>query len=249
MKEFIYDNTFEGLLTAIFYAYPNKENSIITKINNYTPNLLNHVCSIKTENDKFNRVYNSINEKLNSTVLRNIYYLFLSEIHDSDSLALNYLKLCYKYGTDINLAKNNDIIIAVDKYCRRVSLEAHRFTGFVRFKEVSPLTFYAAIEPDHNILPLIIKHFTKRFSDQNFIIHDSKRETAIFYNKKTSIIADFTKEQAFAFTSSNNDTKFESLWKTFYESTTIKERENHRLRNQYMPKRYWNNLIEIKKGL
>lgn len=249
MKEFIYDNTFEGLLTAVFYAYPNKDNCIITKSINYIPSLLNDIYEIETEEDKFNRVYNSINEKLNSKVLKNVYYLYLSEIPNFESIILSYLKLCYKYGVDINLAKNNDIIIDVDKYCRKVSLEAHRFTGFVRFKEVAHLTFYASIEPDHNILPLILNHFTKRFSDQNFIIHDLKREIAIVYNRESSIITNFSKEDAIIFTSSNDDFKFQSLWKTFYNSTNIEERKNLRLRNRSMPKRYWKNLIEIKKGL
>ena len=159
MKEFVYDNSFEGLFTAIFYAYTEKD-SIITKNKDYLPSL----------------------------VLIKIYHLYLSDIKETDTLVLNYLKLCYSYGASINLAKNNDIIILVNKYSRRVTYEAHRFTGFVRFKEITPLNFYASIEPDHNILPLLINHFTKRFSDQNFIIQDLKRNTAIIYNKKNVTI-------------------------------------------------------------
>ncbi|MBE6050471.1 MAG: DNA metabolism protein [Clostridium sp.] len=245
MKEFIYDGTFEGLFTAIFYAYSSKEDIIITKSKDYVPSLFNDITTIKTETDKFDRVYKSIKEKLNSHILKNIYYLYLSELDNSDTLALKYLKLCYKFGIDINLAKNNDIIITVDRYYRKVSLEAHRFTGFVRFKEVAPLTFYASIEPDHNILPIILNHFTKRFSDQNFIIHDLKRNIAIIYNKSNSTIAEFTNKDAEIFINSNNDIEFEQLWKTFYNSVNIDERKNLRLRNQYMPKRYWNHLIEI----
>lgn len=246
MKEYIYDNTFEGLLTAIFYAYGCKEDCIITKSKDYIASFLNEVSDISTEYDKFNRVYNSIVEKLNDEVLTNVYYLYLSDIPDSDSLALKYLKLCYKYGINVNLAKNNDIIILVDKYIRRVTLEAHRFTGFVRFKEIAPLSFYASIEPDHNILPIILNHFTERFSDQNFIIHDLKRELAIVYNKKSAIITDFKKEDSKVFTSSLADDEFEALWKTFYNSVNIKERKNHRLRNLFMPRRYWTHLTELK---
>lgn len=246
MKEYIYDNTFEGLLTAIFYAYGCKEDCTITKSRDYIPSFLNEVSHILTEYDKFNRVYNSILEKLNDEVLKSVYYLYLSDILGSDSVALKYLKLCYKYGVNVNLAKNNHIIILVDKYTRRVGLEAHRFTGFVRFKEIAPLSFYASIEPDHNILPIILNHFTERFSDQNFIIHDLKRELAIMYNKKSAIIADFKKEDSKVFTSSLADDEFEALWKTFYNSVNIEERKNHRLRNLFMPKRYWTHLTELK---
>lgn len=246
LKEYIYDNTFEGLLTAIFYAYGCKEDCIITKSRDYISSFLNEVSDISTEYDKFDRVYKSIIEKLNREILTNVYYLYLSDIPSSDSLVLRYLKLCYKHGANINLAKNNDIIILVDKYTRRVAGEAHRFTGFVRFKEMAPLSFYSSIEPDHNILPLILNHFTRRFSDQNFIIHDLKRELAIIYNKKSAIITDLKKEDSKVFTSSTAQDEFEALWKTFYNSVNIKERKNHRLRNRSMPKRYWAHLTELR---
>lgn len=245
MKEFIYDNTFEGFFTAIFYAYSCKEDRIITKSRDYVPSFLNEVIDTPTEYDKFDRVYKSILEKLNNEILRNVYYLYLSDIPGSDCLVLRYIKLCYKYGVKINLAKNNDIIILVDKYTKRVTGEAHRFNGFVRFKEISTLSYYASIEPDHNILPLILDHFTARFSDQNFIIHDLKREIAIIYNKDSAIITGFKKEDAKVF-SSSPEGKFEGLWKTFYNSVNIKERENLKLRNRSMPRRYWAYLTELK---
>lgn len=245
MIEFIYDGSFEGLFTSIFYAYPCKEECSIKKQNEYIPSLINETKEITTEDDKFKRVYNSIIQKLDTHVLKNIYYLYLSEISGVEDIILNYLKLCYKYGVSINLAKNNDTIILVDKYYRRVSLEAHRFTGFVRFKEIAPLSFYASIEPVHNILPILISHFTKRFSDQNFIIHDLKRESAIMYDKKNAIITDLTKAEGYLFSNLNNDITFENLWKIFYDSINIEERKNHKLRAQHMPKRYWNHLTEL----
>ncbi|URS74471.1 DUF4130 domain-containing protein [Clostridium autoethanogenum] len=52
------------------------------------------------------------------------------------------------YGTNINLAKNNDIIILVDKYTRKVTSETHNFNGFVRFKYAS----YVYISNFHQFL-------------------------------------------------------------------------------------------------
>lgn len=245
MIEFLYDGSLEGLFTAIFYAYPCKDYCTINKLENHIPSLLKEIKEITTESDKFKRVYNSIIQKLNGKVLNNVYYLYLSEIDGVENIILDYLKLCYKYGTNINLAKNNDTIILVDKYYKKVAQEAHMFTGFVRFKEIAPLSFYAQIEPVYNILPIILNHFTLRFSDQNFIIHDLKREKAIMYNKESSIITDLSKDEGYLLSNLNNDENFESLWKTFYKSVNIKERENSKLRNQHMPKRYWNHLTEI----
>ncbi len=246
MKDFLYDGSFEGLLTCIFYGYSSKEELKITYKHSYVPSLITEPIEMKTEEDKFKRVYESIENKLSSNTLRNVYYLYLSEVSGVEDLILRYVKLCYKYGDKINLAKNNDIIILVDKYCKRVTYESHRFTGFVRFKEVGPLTFYAPIEPDHNILPLLSSHFTRRFSDQHFIIHDLKREIALMYNTKDVTITPLSIEKGEELTASSLNDNFEELWKQFYKSVNIVERENPRCQKRMMPVRYWKHLTEMK---
>lgn len=245
MKQFLYDGSFEGFLTAIFYAYSEKEDSHIVKCKDYIPNLIFESVQLETELDKFQRVYKSIETKLSSYILRNVYYLYLSEIPNCEDLALSYLKLCYQYGIDINLAKNNHIISSVDTLCRKVSHEAHRFTGFVRFHEISHLCFYAQIEPNHCILPLIEKHFTTRFSDQSFIIHDLKREIALIYDQSTSYFKKLTYNENNLFKSYKNNDAFEALFKTFYDSVTIPERVNPKLQKTFVPTRYWKHLAEM----
>ena len=245
IKELIYDGSFEGLFTSIFYAYSIKDKVIITNKKNYIPNMLNQITYVKTEIDKYTRVYKSIKKKLNNTVLKNIYLTYLSEIDSCENTILKYLKLCYKFGPSINLAKNNSTIILIDKYCQKVNIEAERFMQFVRFKEIAPLSFYSKIEPDYNILPLIIDHFTERFSDQNFIIHDLNREIALVYDKKSSFITHLSKDKSKEILSLNKDNTFENLFKIFYKSTTIKERINLKCRDNFMPRRYHKNLTEL----
>ena len=109
------------LLTCIFYCYSSKTEVKITKTKNYLPNLISSPIEIVTEIDKFNRVYSSIRDKLSYTTLKTIYYLYLSDVNNIETLIYKYIKLCYNYGNNINLAKNNEIISLVDKYYRKVS--------------------------------------------------------------------------------------------------------------------------------
>ncbi|GAA0682345.1 TIGR03915 family putative DNA repair protein [Clostridium cadaveris] len=246
IKTLIFDASFEGFLTAIYDSfYLRTMNVEIHSVITHCSNFLNMEVLVETDEIKAQKVYRSIETKLNKDILRQVYYLYLYDTNASFTLAFKYLKLAFKYGSSISLAKNNDIIILVDKYCRRVTLEAHRFTGFVRFKEVSPMVFYSKITPDYNILPLLINHFANRFSDQNFIIHDHTRELAIFYNKEESIIAPLSQEKGDELSNSSINEDYEELWKSFYKSTTIKERLNPRQQRGYMPKRYWVNLNEL----
>lgn len=245
MIDYLYDGSFDGYLTAIFYAYGEKDEVAIYKEANYSPSLLATSKFIPVEQDKVERVYNSVLKKLSYDTLDNLYRLHLSSETTADSLGLSYLRLCYRYGDSINLAKNNDVIRTVDLINKRIWTEVHRYYGFVRFKEISPMVFYAAIEPDHNILPLIMGHFKRRFSDQYFIIHDLKRHSAIVYDTKTIRIQYLSTEESRNLEKSNIKDPFEMYFKTYYTATTIKERLNSRQQNAYMPKRYYKHLVEL----
>lgn len=245
MLDYLYDGSFSGYLTTIFYAYPLKEELHIYKEKDYSPSLITTSKFIPTEEDKAERVYQSILNKLSYDTLDKLYKVYLSDEVDSETLGLRYIRLCYHYGDDINLAKNNDLIRNVDLTCKRVWTEVHRFYGFVRFKEIGPLTFYAAIEPDHNILPLMMGHFKRRFSDQNFIIHDQTRKCAMIYNQKEIYLSYLSTEESLQLAEAEIKDDFEELFKTYYKATTIAARTNPRLQNSWMPKRYYKHLIEL----
>ena len=245
MIDYLYDGSFDGLLTCIFYAYKDKKASSLSREDAYVPSLLTTSLFIPTEADKAERVYNSISAKLSKATLSNVYAIYLSEYEDADTLILHYLRLCYTYSDDINLAKNNDIIRKVDLYVKRVNHETHRFIGFVRFARITSSVFYAKIQPDHFILPLLIKHFTSRFSDQCFIIHDLKRQIALVYNKEDCFLQNLTPDEHLRLLNASTEVSFIKLFKTYYEASTIKERINIKGRNAFIPKRYVKQLGEL----
>ena len=160
MNIYLYDGSFDGLLTAIFYSFADKDELDIVRENAYEPTLLSVPQMVPTEADKAQRVAESIQQRLSYRTWQSVYYLYLSELPSCDYLIYRYLKLCYGSGDAINQAKQHPIIHEVDLICRKVAYEAHRFKGFVRFIELAPLVFYSKIEPDHNILPLLQRHFT-----------------------------------------------------------------------------------------
>lgn len=245
MNVYLYDGSFEGLLTAIFYAYGDRQFSDIKQEESYQPDLLSTARSIVAEEDKAQRVLDSVNKQLSFSVLDNLYSLYLSEIDGCERLALQYLKLCYRYSANINLAKHNQIIYQVDSYRHKLRLEAQRMKGFVRFHQIGPMMFYAKIEPDHNILPLLMHHFTTRFSDQYFIIHDLKRQYGLVYDQKSAYFIHITQAQSQELAHLANQDQYEQLFKIFFNAINIPERQNHKQQLSYMPKRYWKHLYEV----
>lgn len=244
MNIYLYDGTFEGLLTAIFYSFSDKDDLDIQRTANYQPTLLSMPHPIETEDDKVARVARSIQTKLSWQTWKRVYYLYLSDLPGCEYLIYRFLKLCYHEGDSIYRAKDHPVIHEVERTCYKVTYEAHRFKGFVRFVELAPLTFYSKIEPDHNILPLLARHFSQRFSDQKFLIHDLRRQYALVYDLHNVYFHDLTNEEARRLTAGCPNDPYHDLFAIFFDATNIPERYNPRLQRYWMPKRYWKHIDE-----
>ena len=241
---YTYDGSFEGLLTAIYESYYRREKPVeIHSVENLQPSMLYKYIHIATDIDKSQKVYNSIREKISEEALDNIYYVFLADReYERNTIIYNYLKLGWKVGKNIDLYLADDRVLKVVKIRQRVEREVHRLMGFVRFSLVSGNIYYAPIEPDNNILPLIAPHFAARLSDQNWIIHDKARGLAALYNTKNWLIIDAGPGKIPHV--DTNEKLYRDLWKEFYNSITIKERYNLSLHKRLLPVRYWVNLTE-----
>lgn len=244
MIVYIYDNTFEGLLTCIYEAYYSniKPESIYSKLM-YEYNLIDTVIEIETNEKKYLKVYEAIENKISKESLKKIYYTCLSELKESANLVFSYVRMGFKIGKDIELHKNNDIVLSIDKIAKSVSLERHRFTGLVRFKQVDNI-LYSTIEPDNNIVSLLGEHFKNRLSNEYFIINDAKRDIALVYNKAYYYITKLDDKMLSYLNNKDDCGDYKNLWKSYFNATNIKERENLKLQKRNMPYRYWKNLTE-----
>lgn len=244
MKIFIYDDTFVGLLTAVYDGFYAKEPpvSIYGKSKADAPLLLGEFIEISTDKDKFRKVRDGIINKIDYHALKKIYMVFLSNHEDKAMVIFNYLKSAFKLGRDVHSFLNIDIVRLVDNINRQVMIEAHRFEGFVRFNYIEEKFLYSSIEPDNDILELLGDHFKNRFSKEYFIIHDIKRDKALIYDGISYEIASMSKD-SYEKLKSHND-EYLTLWKTYFKSTTIEERKNLKLQSRMMPRRYWKHIIE-----
>lgn len=241
---YIYDGTFEGLLTSIYEAYYRKEKveEIFSKAE-FETTLLTEPVFIENSEEKYKKVYTAIKNKISKEALELVYNVYLSEINGCGTLIYKYIRLGFKLGSSVNLYLHNDIVLNMHKIEKKVVYECHRMLGFVRFKLVKSL-YYSAIEPDYNILSLMAGHFSQRLPSENWIIHDLKRECAIFHNKSQWIIAPFSKENFHNFFKAE-DKLYETLWKEFFHSIAVENRINPKLQKSQMPVRYWKHLTEL----
>lgn len=45
---------------------------------------------------------------------------------------------------------------------------------------------------------------------------------------------------------SEEEDRYQAMWKKFYNTVSIQARENLRCRMTHMPKRYWENMLEVR---
>jgi len=124
----------------------------------------------------------------------------------------------------------------------RVSMERHRLLGLLRFSQIGDILF-CRVEPDHDVLELMAGHFADRYQNEKFIIYDKRRGKAVFADDGRWYISAFDPEKIPGF--EQEEKLYQKLWKTYFENIAIKERINPRCQRNFMPFRYWKNLVEI----
>lgn len=245
MKHIYMTETFFGLLTICFDSYITGELPIkICDENSYEHNLLDKPVYVETDNEKATRIYEGIIKNVSFDTLYNSYNAFLSGQKNTELTILKYLITAFKIGPEINNMLSIDYVLEVIKLKRNTSFEAHRLKGLVKFRYISNNLYYAPIHPDNNVIEHVGKHFVKRIPTQNFILHDKNRNIAFTYNTKDFSIMEVPED--FKIPEFSEEEKlYQKLWKTFFKTISIKERTNRRLQMNYMPKKYWQDLVEI----
>lgn len=245
MLYYIYDGTFDGLLTAIYDAYYKKDSpEQIVPLNNFADNFLISKIYIKTDEEKSKKVHDAIIEKISKYAMTNIMYAYLSEHENAGIYILDYLRFGFKVGKIVDSYLSDDRVHNVNKLATKITRERQLLAGIIRFRLLQNNIYYAPIEPQYNTTCLLGEHFADRMSDQIFIIHDVKRNYGVFYDKTKWFMSDIKVKADIVF--HEKELFYQKLWKQYFDSITIRSRINPKLQSNLMPKRYWKYLIEMK---
>lgn len=247
----VYDGSFEGFLTAIFHIYEIRLKQVnIRPKTHWEQSLFGSPIEITTEEQKTERVWNGLKKKLSSRGTSNLHYAFLSEESSIEDHLLGYIRYALASPYPIDSDFTNPHVLKISQIAKSVGREKHRMEAFVRLRLSKDNIYFATIEPDYNVLPLITKHFKSRYADQQWIIYDVRRNYGMYYNlEEVAIISidfpggfDPLKTTADFFAS--EELEFQALWKNYFDSTNIPARKNPKLHVQHVPKRYWKYLSE-----
>lgn len=251
MVTLVYDGSFEGLLTSVFETYEYKFPDVT-----FAPEatlqhgLFGNQHHVVTDEKKAERVWEGFKKKVSPAAVQQVYKSWLSEQPGMDFTIYSYMKYAFENGTSIEKDFSHPAVLIISDTAKKVHREKHRMEAFIRFQLTQDQLYFAIIEPDFDVLPLIRKHFEGRYADQRWMVYDARRRYGLYYDlQKVETVK-------VAFDELNNSGRdisavydeseelYQKLWQRYFQSVNIKARRNMKLHIQHMPLRYWKYLTE-----
>jgi len=240
----VFDGSLEGFLCIVFAHYYDRINPLaIQKEGQYQNTLYSEEFFISTDFDKAARVQKGIRRKISMQAEHYVNYAFWSENESCYMDIFRYLQLGFKLGKSVDCYLQEDCVLAVHKLARYVGREVHLLSGFSRFAETKQGVFYCSIAPKNNVLPMLAEHFSDRMMNQAWVIHDKVRKQAAVYNGEHFVIGNVPGDVNLEY--NDKELQVQELWRTFFNSVSIKERKNKKLQRNLLPLYFRKSMLEF----
>lgn len=239
-----FDGSYEGLITSFYYALKNNETPIFSQTNEIQLNFLDISIDVITDMAIYKKMEAYLINKCTYDCFDTIHKAFL---HDQAPLfndIFYFIKKAMIYKEETLFLRTDNIISNVLRAKLTVERETHKMIGFLRFIKVTPSLLSANYSPTNNVTSLLCHHFTERYKNYNFVINDMSRNIFAIYDQKKCVIGTYSEQHLPQFNDIDDD--YEYFFKIYHHHIAIPERKNLRLQSNFMPKKYWKHLIEMK---
>ncbi len=245
-----YDGSLAGFLCMAGQAVKKRINvtAVIRSGVSASGDLFNNERHIETDRIWAAKVASGLESKLGKQFLTSIGQALFSEEEGIELDLIRLIRRTLKEGRKIMQLLADPLVHHVNKVALRTSRERYRLLGLLRFNQLEDDSYLARIEPRYNVVPLLGSHFSRRLGDQRWLIVDLKRAVGVWgENRNWELVENV--ELPSELPLHNNEQQTVDLWKGFYQSISNPDRFNPKLRQQFMPKRYWAYLTELQPEL
>ena len=243
MNEIIYyyDGSFDGLLSCIFDTYACREEPVsICPEAEAIPTLF-AARTVATDTQHARRVLRKV-AACSPRALELLHKGFLTCLPERELHLYRLVVKLLRDGPAFLRNFSDETLHPVAAAVRHLEGEAHLLKGFVRFSDLGGV-LGGEIAPKNRVLPLLRPHFCARYQGESFFLYDRTHREALFYAGGKSVIRPLEDFQMAP--PDEAEARYRTLWKRFYDTIAIRERENPRCRMTHMPKRYWGTMTEF----
>ncbi len=247
----VYDGSFPGFLCALAEALNlarTKAPVPPIRARGREAGLFTESVEARRDDARAASLWRRLSRKLGEERLRTCLEAFCSDFEGKETALAAVIARAAAAGPAVFDDLNDPATMLVAKAARRAGAQAQLISGLVRFAELADGSWYAPIEPDCDVLPLVAEHFAARYADMAFAIHDRRRGTALVHEPGAACAL----VEGFEFAGGGGGPAFSPRelelregWRGYFASVSIAQRENRKLQASHMPKKYWRFLPEM----
>lgn len=177
-------------------------------------------------------------------LLSDLFYLFLSEAADRETLMFRMVRISLEQGRRGRLWHSHPDARRAGMLIDSTRREAHRARGLLRFSELGDGTLYARHAPKHDVTPLVVGHFRRRMPGERWVIHDEARGYGMAWDGSNLLQVNQFPADVNSLLS-DAERRFRACWQTFFRELAVPERHNPRLQRHFLPERFRKYLPEL----
>ncbi|HCS10180.1 MAG TPA: hypothetical protein DIV40_01875, partial [Clostridiales bacterium] len=134
--DYLYDGSFEGLMTCIYYHYKKEKAAGIYEISCYQQSIVFQSETVETDISKAKIVSDAINKLISKEAYIYVYYCYLSNDADKENLIMDFLIFAFKYGRKTMNFYTHEKVLPINEIYKKVAREEHRVLGILRFSDI-----------------------------------------------------------------------------------------------------------------
>lgn len=240
MQVFTCEPDWESMLSCMYEAWASKLGHknislALEPVDQYT--LFDSYVHVDYDPDKSDSVALAVKRNISPYFYSQLAYASMAYEPEILDVIYRVMILGFAYGAGVLNDVRYEAVMRLREISTRVGKEACRFKEAVRFHEVAKGLLVAHIEPKSRILVTTGPAFEDRMPSENWMIIDDVHREAVIHPKNTEFymrkLTEYELEQLLE-TEKAND-RYTDMWKVFFDSISIKERENYRLQRNHSP--------------
>lgn len=252
MKQiYICSDTITGLCSALHDAWlENRDGDAGIGVKGKTQQQL--FCQYKTVDEtdkKAGRLQRMVKRYLGYIAYRDIFYALLSDDPEKGTEVFRTLQAARNITDSRKIMDHlgNPDVAKVFAMSRSVSNEAHLYEEFIRFRELENGLLFSEITPKAQVLVCIADHFADRFPLENWMIYDKTHKKFLVHRKhgEWTVVSGAALNRSAAEHISESEKAYAELWKEFFESISIRERENPVCQRTHLPFHFRSDMTEF----
>lgn len=249
------EDTQDGIFTAVYDAGKSRYGHDHIRIQAQTPglqenyDLFSEYITVMTDPEKAEKVCRSVRQQISEDAYKSIMRAVRCDAEDKADVIYHFIVYGFALGAKVTDALQIPWVQRIFELNRKFLNEAHYFKEFLRFQEIKlerPVLF-AVFEPQNQVLHEVTTHFADRLNPEWFIIYDKAHREASFHDPEAGWyvrkLEQVECERLEELEEQRED--YVDLWKAFFETIRIVERENPNLQRSNLPLRYRKHMPEF----